>query len=381
MSLYLCSLTGKVPKKPVVNTKDSRVYEETNVKKYLNFSTIDPFNQSASIAEKDLQPIPVLKPDATEEEIFGEYIKRLRVYDQVQNSNQLDIHSNALKSLQSFNKGSPFQSKKFIFDSLSREKVCNQKGMESQLEKQEFMDRFAKESKASQILGKRVKTNAPLAQGHSRFVGARIKEYFKQKGEERDMLREKKESLQRSIAQMMFAKQNYLQIVQKVQSQKSEIQKRIKQLKEQLGDQLDLPMEPGTKGEIQALAKSMAKTRKNQNSKIKKQLSEARGKTKTELLSDPDYKVTTEAELKEDVEFNMYPAHLNFSRLIKVESEIQILRNFAEKNMWVYLGKDSFLRVVDWSSLRILGLVRVNTFRPVLEILVHSIGSNSKGIF
>jgi hypothetical protein len=105
MSLYLCSLTGEVPEKPIVNLKDGRIYEEKNIKKYLNFSTVDPFDQTKSILTKDLKEVPLNKFDPNEEQIFKEYINRLKSYDQVQNSKNMDIFSNTQHNLKSFNIG------------------------------------------------------------------------------------------------------------------------------------------------------------------------------------------------------------------------------------------------------------------------------------
>jgi SUMO ligase MMS21 Smc5/6 complex component len=105
MSLFLCSLTGEVPKKPVVNTKDNRVYEEKNIKKYLNFSTVDPFNHSQNISEKDLKAIPIKETHTTQDQIFSEYIDRLKTYNYVTNAEKNDIFDNAHNHLKAFNIG------------------------------------------------------------------------------------------------------------------------------------------------------------------------------------------------------------------------------------------------------------------------------------
>jgi hypothetical protein len=107
MSLFLCSLTGEVPKEPVVNQKDSRVYEEKNIKKYLNFSTVDPFDHSKSISEMDLKKIPIKGINTSQDKIFAEYINRLKTYNTVANADQKDIFDNAHHHLKKFNIGSP----------------------------------------------------------------------------------------------------------------------------------------------------------------------------------------------------------------------------------------------------------------------------------
>lgn len=105
MSLYLCSLTGEVPSKPVVNTKDARVYEEKNIKKYMNFSTVDPFDQSRSVTEADLEEIPSKDSNLNLNGVFTEFIERLKSYNQFQNSSETDIFNKVQRHLKSFNIG------------------------------------------------------------------------------------------------------------------------------------------------------------------------------------------------------------------------------------------------------------------------------------
>ena len=249
--------------------------------------------------------------------------------------------------------------------------------MDTNLEKQEFLERFTKESKASKILAKRIKKESVLEESKSRFVGSRIQEYFDTKRQEKDMLTRKKEVLQRSIAELLLVKQNHAQIMGKVKNQTQEIRNRIKQLKIELGDQVNLPLSSKIRKQIKELSEKLSKKRSKSNKMIKNKLKEIREKTKNEILGDPEYEMTTEINLKEDIESNIYPSNIEFSRYYKTDSEIRLLRHFPEKNIILYVGKDSYLRVIDWKSLRILGLIRVNTSKPIMSVLLNKTSTDT----
>jgi hypothetical protein len=251
--------------------------------------------------------------------------------------------------------------------------------MESNLEKQEFLERFTQESKASKILGKRIKQEVPLQANKSRFIGSRIKEYFNMKLEEKEMLLKKKEMLKKGIADLVLVKENHLKLMEKINSQKQEINKRIRTLKMQLGDHLNMPLDSKTRQRMKKFSLVLTKNRKNKNTQIKENLKNLREKTKTEILADPEYELLSEKDLKEDIESNIYPSNLEFSRFYNTDSQIKILKNFSENNLILYIGKDSFLRVIDWKSLRILGLIRINTSKPVINIFLNTTSTdNSK---
>lgn len=235
------------------------------------------------------------------------------------------------------------------------------------------MDRLTQPSRASSILGKRVKPCSVLREQKSRFTGSRIKEHFELKQDERNQLLRKKELLKRSIAQMIFDKQNFLKLSNQINRQKQQIRSRIRQLKEKLGDQLNFPLNAQTIRQIKGAGDSLSKTRREANTQMRAQMRTLREETRNAILADPEYQQESEASLREDTESNMYPANLEFGKLFKTDFEIQFLRNFVSRNLFVFVDSDSCLKVVDWASLRILSLAKVITQKPLLDIVLEAI--------
>lgn len=234
------------------------------------------------------------------------------------------------------------------------------------------MDRLTRPSKASSILGKRVKVWNILQEQKSRFVGSRIKEHFELKLEERDKLAQKKKMLKQNIAQMVLDKQNFLKLSAKINRQKQEIQLRILELKSQLGDQLNFPLNPRTIRKIKNAGESLSKRRRQANAAAKIKWKEARQSTRQAILADPEYENESEAKLKQDTESNIYPSNLEFEKFFKTDFKVKLLRNFVSKNVFAFLDTESWLKVVDWASLRILGQVQVHTQKPVLDFVLES---------
>lgn len=85
MSYIRCSLTGEIPETPVLNQSDNRVYEESNLKKYLNFSSADPFNHEIAIRIEDMVKITGTKSKETEEQYYDNYIKSLKAFNSIAN--------------------------------------------------------------------------------------------------------------------------------------------------------------------------------------------------------------------------------------------------------------------------------------------------------
>lgn len=109
MSYIRCSLTGEVPDKPVMNPRDSRVYEESNLKKYLNYSTADPFNLEKGIREEDMVAVERGGYHETEEEMYENYIRSLKAFNSIA-LKDLDVgEMGVLSNIGDFTKGMNFR--------------------------------------------------------------------------------------------------------------------------------------------------------------------------------------------------------------------------------------------------------------------------------
>lgn len=209
----------------------------------------------------------------------------------------------------------------------------------------------------------------------SRCPGSRIQALFDAQLEQRELLRKKKRKLKAEIAKMLFDKQNFLRLSAKLERQKEEITRRTRALRAELGEQLDSPLDAQTERRIAEAGAALSKQRRKANAAHKATLKQRREATRAELLADPEYQVVSEAEVRKDVAANLYPATLEFARAFRADAEIQILRSCPGKNLFAILDAQASLRVLDWGSLRVLGLARVASQRRVLELLFQAADS------